>query len=391
MTKGRELEFYYITPVKNLDSILRFGILSNDEVNRRGLDFKRISKEDIVEKRREKGLTSYANLYVSSRNAMMYMVLKMGWKIVVLGISGDILKLRGVLVSVGNAANDNSIRVPPSEIDFTKFLRLVRSVRDWISGASSVPIWKVFKRESAYRKRYYGYYMEPKKFLQSEILVPRRVPKKYIKAIYVPVNDLLREINLASGKLSVSVEPDMFFLPLRKVEIADGLYIVHGDMFISEMHTLTISVNTVGVMGKGLASRFKYMYPAAYVAYQDMVKSKLLVPGRPAFYMTEDRGFLFFPTKGHWREKSKLEVIEKGLKWFVKHYEEYGVKSIAFPALGCGLGGLKWKDVGPLMYHYLKNLKIPVEIYLPTNDVEEEYFKREFYERGSSSPLLHLP
>jgi O-acetyl-ADP-ribose deacetylase (regulator of RNase III) len=179
----------------------------------------------------------------------------------------------------------------------------------------------------------------------------------------------------------VSVEPDIFFLPLRREEIAPNLFVVHGDMFISDMDTITISVNTVGVMGKGLASRFKYMYPAAYVAYQDMVKSGILAPGRPAFYKTEDRGFLFFPTKRHWREKSKLGTIEEGLRWFVRNYRNYGVKSIAFPALGCGLGGLKWEEVGPLMYRYLREVDIPVEIYLPMENVREEYFHREFYER----------
>ena len=387
MTRGRELEFYYIAHIDNLPSIIESGIFSNEEVKRRGIAIKRISNEEIIARRRSKNLMDYANLYVSSRNAMMYGIRQMGWKVIVLGISGEILNLKGVRISIGNAASDSAIIVSPSEIDFKAFLKLVRSVRDWVSIGSSVPVWKVFRRSSNYRRRYHGYYMEPKKFLQSEILVPRRVPKKYIKAIYVPDKPLLDEIQDKVGDISVSIEPDMFFLPLKRVEILPNLYIVHGDMFISDMHTLTISVNTVGVMGKGLASRFKYMYPAAYVVYQDMVKSKILAPGRPAFYMTEDKGFLFFPTKRHWKEKSRLDIIERGLRWFVESYKDYGVRSIAFPALGCGLGGLKWEEVGPLMYKYLKGVEIPVEIYIPMDKPKEEYFKREFYERGSKGAL----
>jgi hypothetical protein len=78
-----------------------------------------------------------------------------------------------------------------------------------------------------------------------------------------------------------------------------------------------------------------------------------------------EKWFLLFPTKKHWRENSDISGIEKGLLWLTTNYEVEGIKSIAIPALGCGLGNLSWSDVGPLMCHYLTRMKIPVSIYLP--------------------------
>jgi len=72
-----------------------------------------------------------------------------------------------------------------------------------------------------------------------------------------------------------------------------------------------------------------------------------------------------FPTKGHWRAATRLDDVEAGLDYFVKHFRAWGITSVAFPPLGCGNGGLKWATVGPLMYSKLKGLGIPVELYAP--------------------------
>ena len=72
-----------------------------------------------------------------------------------------------------------------------------------------------------------------------------------------------------------------------------------------------------------------------------------------------------FPTKGHWRSATRVSDVRAGLKYFVDHVREWGIESVAFPPLGCGNGGLEWKQVGPLMYSSLKDLDIPVEIYAP--------------------------
>jgi O-acetyl-ADP-ribose deacetylase (regulator of RNase III) len=88
---------------------------------------------------------------------------------------------------------------------------------------------------------------------------------------------------------------------------------------------------------------------------------------------------LLFPTKRHWRDDSRIEDIEAGLKWLQEHYQREGIKSLAVPALGCGLGGLEWHDVGPLMCKYLSVIDISVGIYLPREqEIPDEYLKKGF-------------
>ncbi len=137
----------------------------------------------------------------------------------------------------------------------------------------------------------------------------------------------------------------------KKIELFSNMWLAYGDMFFADVEVLTISVNVVGVMGKGLASRFKYMFPEAYVRYQELCKSRELDVGKPYLLEMADtngsikyRKFLLFPTKKHWREKSKIEYIIKGLDHLKTKAEcgEWQMKSIALPALGCGLGGLNW-------------------------------------------------
>jgi len=72
-----------------------------------------------------------------------------------------------------------------------------------------------------------------------------------------------------------------------------------------------------------------------------------------------------FPTKGHWRSPSRLIDIEQGLDYFVAHYADWGVISVAFPALGCGNGGLDWAEVEPVISGKLRDLPITIEVYAP--------------------------
>ena len=139
-----------------------------------------------------------------------------------------------------------------------------------------------------------------------------------------------------------------------------------GDIFESECETLVNAVNTVGVMGAGLAKQFKLKYPQMFKEYKSLCDSHQFYIGDGFYYQeNEKKSVLNIPTKKHWKDPSKLEYIEQGLDWFVSHYKLLGISSVAFPALGCGLGGLYWKEVGPLMFEKLDPLPIKVEIYLP--------------------------
>jgi hypothetical protein len=117
-------------------------------------------------------------------------------------------------------------------------------------------------------------------------------------------------------------------------------------------------------MGAGLALQFKKKYPDMFKWYVELCKKKELTVGKPVLWKG-DRWVLNFPTKNDWRKPSKLEWIKEGLKYFCEHYKEWDVDSIAFPGLGCDLGGLTWLDVKKVMLDYLTKIDIPVEIYVP--------------------------
>ena len=142
---------------------------------------------------------------------------------------------------------------------------------------------------------------------------------------------------------------------------------VTGNILESTSKCLVNPVNTVGVMGKGLALDFKRMYPGMFDTYKRQCDKGTFKTGRIMFYRanTIDHVICLFPTKEHWRNPSKLEYIEDGLKAFVKYYTEWEITSVAFPKLGCGLGGLNWEyHIRPLMEYYLGDVSIPVEIYV---------------------------
>ena len=139
-----------------------------------------------------------------------------------------------------------------------------------------------------------------------------------------------------------------------------------GDMFKSEMVTLVNTVNCVGVMGKGIAQVFKKQFPDMFKDYARRCDARQVKLGEP-YHFSDLTGvsIVNFPTKGHWRAATRLADVEAGLDHFVANYQAWGLKSVAFPPLGCGNGGLDWTTVGPLMYAKLKDLEVPVEIYAP--------------------------
>ena len=92
-----------------------------------------------------------------------------------------------------------------------------------------------------------------------------------------------------------------------------------------------------------------------------------------------EKWFLLFPTKQNWRERADIGGIEEGLQWLTNNYSSDKIKSLAIPALGCGLGKLEWRDIGPLMCRYLNTFNIQVTIYLPSEKtIPNEYLSKDF-------------
>lgn len=147
-----------------------------------------------------------------------------------------------------------------------------------------------------------------------------------------------------------------------------------GDIFKDSANILVNPVNTQGVMGAGLARKFKLKYPEMYRAYKDMCDSgELHKYGNVHLWAGQSYPFILnFPTKNNWRDPSTLELIEEGLKTTVKYLNFWtrrfstnnAPRSIAFPKLGSGLGKLDWEtDVKPLMEKYLNDVDCDVRIY----------------------------
>lgn len=126
-----------------------------------------------------------------------------------------------------------------------------------------------------------------------------------------------------------------------------------GNLLQADTEAIVNTVNCVGIMGRGIAAQFKREFPENFKAYEKACKRHEVVPGKMFIFetglATGPRFIVNFPTKRHWRGKSRIEDIESGLTALVDEVNARGIKSIAVPPLGCGLGGLDWKDVRPLI------------------------------------------
>lgn len=376
---------YYITHVDNIPSMLSRGILSHSAIAQGGIPYTPIYDEQIVSNRKDKstpdgsGLWEYANVYFQPRNPMMYRVVheKGPANLAVVAVRPQILQQSGSFVTNGNAASG------PTEFFEARFG--VERIADQ---------WSIIQSE------WWRSDDGSKRKIMAECLVPLRIPPELIDSVYVAGSDEAQRIRVDcdARRVPVIIEPQMFFQPRRAHRVGRKISLVQGDMFFSNMQTLTVSVNTVGIMGKGLASRAKYQFPDVYVTYQDACRSRKLTPSRPYLYKREAsldeelaepgtplanvnsvKWFLLFATKRHWRDDSRIDDIEAGLTWLQRNAIDEGIESLALPALGCGLGGLQWKDVGPLMCKMLNPLGIDIAIYLPhEGQLEAEYLTEMF-------------
>ncbi|MEW2381457.1 macro domain-containing protein [Micromonospora sp. NPDC047707] len=133
------------------------------------------------------------------------------------------------------------------------------------------------------------------------------------------------------------------------------IIIGHGNLLTADTEALVNTVNTVGVMGKGIALQFKRAYPANYAAYRQACAANEVELGRMFVFDSARLGprryVINFPTKGHWRANSKLSDIQAGLTDLVRVVRERQITSVAVPALGCGNGGLNWDEVRPAIEH----------------------------------------
>lgn len=136
---------------------------------------------------------------------------------------------------------------------------------------------------------------------------------------------------------------------------------VRGDLFSRDVEAIVNPVNCVGTMGKGLAAQFKARFPENYEAYLEACARGEIVPGKVFVCRLNKKSnpkfVINFPTKRHWRDGSLLSYVSSGLSDLVAKLAFYEIRSVAIPALGCGLGGLDWKDVRPLIERELDRVR----------------------------------
>jgi O-acetyl-ADP-ribose deacetylase (regulator of RNase III) len=136
---------------------------------------------------------------------------------------------------------------------------------------------------------------------------------------------------------------------------------VYGNLLDAPVEALVNTVNTRGIMGKGIALQFKRKFPVMFRDYEQACKTGEVRLGKMHVYdfgnLTDGPHWIInFPTKGHWRERSRLSDIETGLEDLVETVRRLGIRSIAIPPLGCGNGGLNWADVRPRIEAAFTNL-----------------------------------
>lgn len=155
-----------------------------------------------------------------------------------------------------------------------------------------------------------------------------------------------------------------------------------GNLLTANTQALVNTVNTVGVMGKGIALQFKDQFAENYRIYAAACKRKefnigdLLVVKENS--MEGEKIIINFPTKTEWFRKSQYEYIEKGLQKLVDVIKEYQITSIAIPPLGCGNGGLKWEKVKPMIEKYLGHLTdVDIQVFEPNEAVKELLKKQD--------------
>ena len=168
-----------------------------------------------------------------------------------------------------------------------------------------------------------------------------------------------------------------------------------GNILESEAEALVNTVNTQGVMGKGIALQFKNAFPNNYKIYKEACKKGVFDIGD--LLIVEDNGLISgkkliinFPTKILWRNPSEYIYIEKGLNKLIQEIEEKNIKSIAIPPLGSGNGGLNWDVVKKMIEDKMNHLPIDIFIYEPNSKIKEKLKEERVQLTDARAMLLFM-
>jgi O-acetyl-ADP-ribose deacetylase (regulator of RNase III) len=150
-----------------------------------------------------------------------------------------------------------------------------------------------------------------------------------------------------------------------------------GNIFTSNYQTLVNTINTKGVMGRGIAYEFRLRYPEMFRKYVELCEKQLIKIGKLWLYeVNQNKYILNFPTKDHWKDPSKIDYLKQGLQKFVDTYKTKSITSIAFPILGSDQGGISEKISLEILNSYLIQCEIPIEIWHYDPLAKDELFDK---------------
>ena len=170
---------------------------------------------------------------------------------------------------------------------------------------------------------------------------------------------------------------------------------ITGDILESNADALINTVNTVGVMGKGIALQFKKAFQNNYKAYVEACKRNEILIGKvfivkDSNLSTGTKYIINFPTKKDWRKPSEYSFIDAGLDDLVRVLKEYEIKSVAIPLLGAGNGGLEWERVKKIIEQKLGNLDVEIIVFEPTQYIKEQLKKERVKLTDARALLLYV-
>lgn len=170
---------------------------------------------------------------------------------------------------------------------------------------------------------------------------------------------------------------------------------IKGNILDSEAQALVNTVNTVGVMGKGIALQFKKAFLNNFKAYEEACKRKEIKIGK--LFVTRDRNLntgekiiINFPTKTDWQKPSEYSYIEAGLNDLISVIKNYEIKSIAIPPLGSGNGGLEWERVKKMIDDKLNSIDVEIFVFEPTSQIIEHLKKERVKLTDARALLLYV-
>lgn len=243
----------------------------------------------------------------------------------------------------------------------------------------------------AIKSNYWGgeenFHVKRKK--QAEFLVKGDIPYSFVENfICYNAEARLYSRDLGIELKRISYDKNAYYLEKSMIEYRKG------NILESEAEGLVNTVNTKGVMGKGIALQFKKNFPKNFKEYKKACKEgkiqigKLFVTNENT--LTGKKIIINFPTKTDWKKPSEYEYIEKGLEDLLNIINIHQIKSIALPPLGAGNGGLIWQKVKNIIEAKLSHLSIPVYVYEPTEFIQEQLKKEKVKLTDARALMLYV-